>query len=260
VIIKYPELVDLMFNPTHKLTAEEEQQEKEEKEKEEKEEKTRLKAEKKRRKQLNVGPSEYDKREEELRSKQRVKAKLASMDHGRLPKTWKATLVSNRLVMFHALFIRLFRTDEFKQPLTPLQTKQRLDRCFGRSTHTMQNTLQRAIKRIKEADDWELYFTRLGLPFPTIEFLSEWLRQAAVNSQRKGYHNPRAVREALEQKREEARKEREKKMKKLKMLFDDMVDEEGSESSQGVFNKASRSAYFDDGPGHKYASSKDSRY
>jgi len=168
----------------------------------------------------------------------------AKLDRGRLPKTWKATLVSNRLVMFHVMFLRIFRQDEQGNDITATQTKSKLDRSFGRSTHRMQELFQKRIKEIKEIKEWPQYFRVMGMPSPPLNYLCEWLQKASQNSAFKRYHNPQAVREALDLKREEARKEKEAKKKKKLILGGEFDDEDISASSRSTLKMFERAEYY----------------
>jgi len=150
-----------------------------------------------------------------------------SLDHGRLPKTWKATEVSNRLVMFHVLFLRIFRREN-DQDISPLKAKAKLDRCFGRSTHRLQELLQAKIKQVKAVKSWDGYFEVTGFPPPPLSFLCDWLRQASTNSANKRYHDPEAVRAALRAKKNENREKKNAKKKKRKKLLE---HEEGLSAS-----------------------------
>jgi predicted RNA-binding protein with RPS1 domain len=145
----------------------------------------------------------------------------AKLDRGRLPKTWKATGVSCRLVMFHVLFLRMFRLKPADQNLrrdegtgdqgqadededrevevvSVAKTKAMLDRTYGRATHVMTRRFQTGVKIILRVPDWAQFFRRCLLPVPEPFFLCRWLQRSALNSARKRYHSPDAVKEALE--------------------------------------------------------------
>jgi ubiquitin-protein ligase/predicted RNA-binding protein with RPS1 domain len=130
------------------------------------------------------------------------------LDRGRLPKTWKVTQVSSRLVMFHVLFLRMFRLapasgkgeDEEDMEVSLLsieQAKRKLDQSYGRATHRITQLFQRGVKRILDTPDWAGFFTRCLLPVPDPNFLCRWLQRAAINSGRKRYHDADAVNKAL---------------------------------------------------------------
>jgi len=174
----------------------------------------------------------------------------AKLDRGRLPKTWKATIVSNKLVMFHVMFLRIFRQDQQGNDVTANLAKAKLDRSFGRSTHRMQEQFQKKIKEVKAVQDWTQYFRVMGIPPPTLNYLCEWLQQASINSANKRYHNAQAVREVLEKKREEARKEKEAKKKKKLLLGGEFGDENLSSGSRSTLNMFERAEYYS-GPAGK---------
>eukprot|EP00456_Euglypha_rotunda_P059828 TRINITY_DN5002_c0_g1_i10.p1 TRINITY_DN5002_c0_g1~~TRINITY_DN5002_c0_g1_i10.p1 ORF type:complete len:195 (-),score=32.01 TRINITY_DN5002_c0_g1_i10:140-724(-) len=167
------------------------------------------------------------------------------MDKGRLPKTWKATETSNRLVMFGVLFLRSFR-QENGDDITPLQAKLRLDRCFGRSTHQMTEKMQKAIKAIKAVKGWEGYFKRLGLPPPSHTYINDWLRQANHNSAFKGYHDPAHVRSLLQGEKDEKKK---KKAAKKKLDTELYGDDDLSSDSRGMMDFIDRASGHDGGGG-----------
>jgi len=132
------------------------------------------------------------------------------LDRGRLPKTWKVTQVSSRLVMFHVLFLRMFRLapssgkseddEDMEVSLLSIdQTKRKLDQSYGRATHRITQVFQRSVKRILDTPDWDGFFTRCLLPVPDPHFLCRWLQRAALNSARKRYHDADAVNKALDE-------------------------------------------------------------
>lgn len=141
------------------------------------------------------------------------------LDRGRLPKTWKVTLTSSRLIMFHVLFLRMFRLapangksdndEDMEVNLIPIdQAKRKLDQSFGRTTHLITQMFQRGVKRILDTPDWAGFFTRCLLPVPDPHFLVRWLQRAALNSGRKRYHDADAVNNALQEAKAAARAKR----------------------------------------------------
>jgi len=227
VIIMYPELVDLAYRPPPAPVLDDKTVELLQK--------------------LGVeeGPEAKKKAEQKALEKKQAEMsqQYANLDRGRLPKTWKATLVSNRLVMFHVMFLRMFRQDR-GQDIPAHQTKLKLDRSFGRSTHRMQELFQKKIKEIKNIKDWDSYFRVLGMPPPSLTYLCDWLQQASLNSANKRYHNPQAVREALDKKRAEARKEKEAKKKKKLQLGGEFDDDDISSESRATLNSLERAEYY----------------
>jgi hypothetical protein len=155
-------------------------------------------------------------------------ARANKLDRGRLPKTWQATQVSCRLIMFHVLFLRMFRlaparptSDEAGDEaegseggemvnVSIAAALQTLNRSYGRATHTLSRQFQRGVKRILAVNDWEGFFQRgVLLPDPGCDFLCLWLQRAALNSARKRYHNPDAIKQVLLEAKQAKRKERE---------------------------------------------------
>lgn len=145
----------------------------------------------------------------------------AQLDRGRLPKTWKTTSVSCRLVMFHVLFLRMFRLrpteqneEEDEEETADVQlvsvqkAKQQLDRSFGRATHLLTRRFQIGVKSIIATPDWDGFFDRCLLPKPEPAFLCRWLQRAALNSARKRYHNPEAVNKLLADQKKAKKDER----------------------------------------------------
>jgi hypothetical protein len=141
------------------------------------------------------------------------------LDRARLPKTWAATNVSCRLVMFHVLFLRMFRlkcrgasthsgpipdslrthseptppaADEeeadVQQLVSVAEAKAALDVTFGRATASVSRQFQTSVKRIMSTPDWGGFFARCLLPMLEPTFLVHWLQRAALNSARRHTH------------------------------------------------------------------------
>jgi len=119
------------------------------------------------------------------------KARVLSVDKARLPKTFLATKVSIRLLLFHVYFLRTFRPYDpvTKGPLPLGAAQARLDRWYGRPSLALQEQFQVEIKRIKKVNTWRDFFARLGFPVPRDDYLVEWLQTSVKNSARKKYHD-----------------------------------------------------------------------
>jgi predicted RNA-binding protein with RPS1 domain len=130
----------------------------------------------------------YRAREEE---KQAASVALVqSFDSARLPKTFHATIVSIRLLLFHVYFLRTFRPCDSVGDVIPLpQALARLGVCYGRPSQALQESFQTEIKKIRKVGNWHQFFWRLGLPTPRDDYLVDWLQTAVKNSARKKYHD-----------------------------------------------------------------------
>jgi len=135
VVIMYPELVDLAYRPPPTPTLDNKTVELLQKFGVSSEDKTDAKT--------DISTSTSAAKREAERKKQQEAQEYMKLDRGRLPKTWKATVVSNRLVMFHVMFLRIFRQDSLGNDITATQAKLKLDRSFGRTTHRMQELFQK---------------------------------------------------------------------------------------------------------------------
>ena len=147
------------------------------------------------------------------------------MDSGRLPKTFQASKVSIRLLLFHNFFLRHFRNPDGVWTSTGT-VKSQLDACYGQVSHTLQVRFQAAVKRIKNVKQWNDVFRLLHIRSPSLGFLCSWFKQAAINSARRRYHNPDRIRREREAERLEARRlKREQESKRLELgLGEDDLD------------------------------------
>jgi len=103
----------------------------------------------------------------------------------RMDKTWDATKVSMRLLMFHVYF--------FTKIARPAgvgldSVASNYDAFCGRPSSAMKEALQAKCKEILSANSWPDFFRAIGMPVPTPIYLTNWLKQAVQNSARKGYH------------------------------------------------------------------------
>jgi len=110
-----------------------------------------------------------------------------AVDAKRPETTFKACLVSFRLLMFHVYFLEHVACP----PNYSLQKiAQAYDQRFGRPSRKMREDLQEAVREILAVNTWEGLFKRIGVPNPPREKLIDRLIQSVRNSVRKHYHNP----------------------------------------------------------------------
>lgn len=114
----------------------------------------------------------------------------------RLNKSFEVTEVSRKLLMFHVLFFKILRCENFTgddgdtRALPLADVKVRLDQTFGRPDSRMEEQMQQGVKRIKASNTWEDFFDLIDYrsPCPTDDELAQWLYDSMENSARKGYH------------------------------------------------------------------------
>jgi len=105
----------------------------------------------------------------------------------RLRATFEAALVSLRLIMFNAWFLKnVARTGE--EEGAQISALVRYERTKGVAPKHLIEAVHRAVRRICEVSSWDAYFDILGLRRVAPLELCRWLRQSVLNSSRKGYH------------------------------------------------------------------------
>jgi len=105
-----------------------------------------------------------------------------SMNNMRLAESWRATLVSNRLLMFHIFFLQNIGHPRFS---TLENGKVYYDLMYGMPTTIMKEILQNAIRKIQRIKGWPEYFSYLGIICPSDAELAHWLEVAIFNSHKK---------------------------------------------------------------------------
>jgi len=113
------------------------------------------------------------------------KVRPGQVDVDRINKTFSATTVSLRLLCFHVYFFR-----HIARPVGVSidDIAFNYDRFFGRPSNEMKNNLQKNIFEILKINTWPEFFTSIGLAVPSREYLTNWLVQSVLSSERKGYH------------------------------------------------------------------------
>jgi len=114
------------------------------------------------------------------------KGDLNRIDMNRIEKSFEATVVSKRLLMFHAFFFRFVARP---RGLSVEDVRSNYDLFFGRPSADMREFLQKFCKSVFRKDlSWKDFFEGVGLTMPPLRYLSRWLCKAMLNSKRKGYH------------------------------------------------------------------------
>ena len=102
----------------------------------------------------------------------------------RIIETFQHTTTSQRLVMFHVAFLKIFvERYESKRDI-----KGMYDRSYGRPSEDMRKKIQVATKEIQAAGNWIEFFRKVDIDLPTPKEMTRWLRQSVWNSRRKRYH------------------------------------------------------------------------
>eukprot|EP01125_Pyxidicula_operculata_P022010 TRINITY_DN8834_c0_g1_i1.p1 TRINITY_DN8834_c0_g1~~TRINITY_DN8834_c0_g1_i1.p1 ORF type:complete len:1235 (-),score=323.08 TRINITY_DN8834_c0_g1_i1:121-3825(-) len=142
----------------------------------------------------------------------------------RLSKVFKATEVSNRLLMFHVYFLKhIARPDGVSLD----QLKKILDFRCGRPTYSMKEQLLQECKSILKVNTWDKFFERIHVSNPSNETLGAWLEKCYENSLRRHYHDPKRIEYEIKANELQAKIDAEgedkkkKKKKRAELSFDD---------------------------------------
>eukprot|EP01114_Cavostelium_apophysatum_P015647 TRINITY_DN4309_c0_g1_i1.p1 TRINITY_DN4309_c0_g1~~TRINITY_DN4309_c0_g1_i1.p1 ORF type:complete len:1000 (-),score=330.36 TRINITY_DN4309_c0_g1_i1:12-2684(-) len=104
----------------------------------------------------------------------------------RLNKTFDATQVSIKLLMFHVYF---FKNVARPEGISLDQVAANYDAFYGRPSSQMKEDLQRKCKEILGVQNWSQFFRGIGMAPPPPTELAKWLRRSVKNSLQKGYHS-----------------------------------------------------------------------
>lgn len=99
-------------------------------------------------------------------------------DADRLNATFESTKVSKRLYMFHVHFLELV-------------TRQSYDLYYGRPPSSVRVAFKRAVQDILAVSSWDGFFAACRQRCPNSSQLTDSLKQATLNSLRRGYHSER---------------------------------------------------------------------
>jgi len=114
-----------------------------------------------------------------------LSANRQPVDRNRIIKTFDATKVSQRLIMFHVYFLKNIAKPRGKSVHDVMRM---YDDYYGRPTQRMKFDLQLATKEFQTINNWIEFFKKIDMQLPTPRRLNEWLKESVINSQRKRYH------------------------------------------------------------------------
>merc|ERR1712183_1095073 len=109
-------------------------------------------------------------------------------DDRRLTETFTGARTSLRLLMFQVYFMSTIGRPSGTSG--PFDVLARYERRLGKPTTAQKEDLVKNAKEILAVNTWVQFFKRLGGPVPSCARVVQILRQAVVNSAKKGYHRP----------------------------------------------------------------------
>lgn len=109
-------------------------------------------------------------------------------DPVRNKKSFEASIVSQRLFMFHAYF-----ATEVAHPggLTLAQAAERADHFYGLPTLAQKRAFKNHVEKILAVEDWAGFFPLVKLQVLAPDAVTDWLKKAVTASLHKRYHNNR---------------------------------------------------------------------
>jgi hypothetical protein len=131
-------------------------------------------------------------------------------DLQRMLKTFDATQVSMKLLMFHVYFFTNVARPEgkkrkrkpssrnlflmyflfFPSGVSLADVARNYDTLYGCPSSAMKEELQRKCKQIQSTKTWDEFFVGIGMKPLDGGALTQWLKTAMRNSAKKGYHTP----------------------------------------------------------------------
>lgn len=108
------------------------------------------------------------------------------VDKKRIICTQNATVVSQRLLMFHVFFLNHIAKPKGS---TVADMKRMYDESYGRPSERLKSALQLRVKDLQKISNWIEFFNLIEMPLPTPKQLTYWLRQSVRNSAKKRYHH-----------------------------------------------------------------------
>jgi len=106
-----------------------------------------------------------------------------SPDQERLSKTFDASKVSMKMMMFHVYFLKKFHNTPDLGAIAD-----NYDRFFGSPSNRDRSHFQKAIKEILKTTNWTDFFKHIDIKAPNHTEMTNRLKQAVKNSLRKKYH------------------------------------------------------------------------
>jgi hypothetical protein len=107
----------------------------------------------------------------------------------RLERHLASAMIGTRLMMFHAVFLKLLTQTEDGRTLPAIHIADRYDTFLGRPPVYIQRKWRQSVAEIFEANDWESVLRIAGIPLLTPQEMLRKLECAVENSLVKGYHS-----------------------------------------------------------------------
>ena len=111
-----------------------------------------------------------------------------TIDYNLIKKTFEYSKTSYRIVMFQVYFLNNIGCPPNTNPPSILAS---YNKSLGRPSKEKQLSLQQACKKILSISTYSEFFRFLNVPTPSDNYLMKLLKDAVINSSRKGYHQTR---------------------------------------------------------------------
>jgi len=102
---------------------------------------------------------------------------------GRAEMTFKSTIGSLRLMMFHVGYQKILREN-----MDYWKFYDKISTIRGIPTKDMLEKANIFKKRVYEVDTWKDFFQAINISQPTNHFLNDWLKKAVIHSKKRRYH------------------------------------------------------------------------
>jgi len=116
-------------------------------------------------------------------------AQVQKGDMSRLERHLASAMIGTRLMMFHAVFLKLLTQTEDGRTLPAIHIADRYDTFLGRPPVYIQRKWRQSVAEIFEANDWESVLRIAGIPLLTPQEMLRKLECAVENALVKGYHS-----------------------------------------------------------------------
>lgn len=120
-----------------------------------------------------------------------VEDELEEFDQDRINKSFAATIVGKRSVVFSIYFCSIIAKPRNK---TLEEIRNEYDQWYGFPSRINRFKFQQFLKKVNEMKDWETFFELINIYRPTGAPLADLLRQGVLNSEFRKYHSKKELR------------------------------------------------------------------